>query len=458
MRADQEANEDRDEVTGAPMGAFTYLLVQALRDAGPKTTYQELMDRIGVQIVGRASNQNPQLEGDAQKVLFSGEWKAASKYLRVRPVDREGLLPIEAGSLHGMQIGSEISVFGHGKAEGLPLAKVKIVKVELGMSWGEPAQGEPKLDEAALKHGGQGLETFAQHVPTHTRILLGKANDKIEKMLGSLKFVAQVDRKVVENASSQVKGTLWDLQLVEDAGRTRIEKSDGTVVPIPRGKNQQMDQSIAQDDAKFEDRIAQAIEAFHRRNKLATLENNDAGSRMDVLLGVQRVEAILEVGPDGKKHPKVTKILGQVRKDGNDQVHTGEILQLSVENRSVQKAFFTILEMSTDGSVSVLYPFPGTAGGDNQLAAGAKRLIEIPFRMTPPGGTQIFKVIATEDDIDFRALEFQVKRGEKSPNPSPLQRIMGEVMDGKRSEPFGYSPEKLWGTDAARIELVEDKK
>jgi hypothetical protein len=33
--------------------------------------------------------------------------------------------------------------------------------------------------------------------------------------------------------------------------------------------------------------------------------------------------------------------------------------------------------------------------------------------------------------------------------------MMGMAMAGKRSEPFGYEPEKLWGTDAAVIRLKD---
>jgi hypothetical protein len=80
----------------------------------------------------------------------------------------------------------------------------------------------------------------------------------------------------------------------------------------------------------------------------------------------------------------------------------------------------------------------------------------MPFRLTPPGGSQVFKVIATEDDIDFRALEFKVRSDKATRSAgSPLERMMGMAMAGKRSEPFGYEPEKLWGTDAAVIRLKD---
>ncbi len=452
VRADQEANEDEDPVSHAPMGAYTLLLVQALQDAGPKTTYQELLDRIGVQIVGRVTNQNPQIEGDSQKVLFSGEWKAASKYFRTRPLNDEGQLPIEAGSLHGLQVGSELDVIAPGAVDGQkPLARVKIVRVELGISYAEAVTVDGKLgklDAKSFDKGAQAIEMFAQHVPGQMRIVnLGPA--KVTGVLQGLKFVAMVDKRLATAAVPQ-----WDVRVVEDAGAVRLERADGSIVPIPRGHNQKMDLSIAPDDPDFEKRVRQAIEALHRRNRVVGLDNPDANSRMDVVLTVTKVEAVLETGADGKRRPKITKTLGTVKKDGNDRVKVGEILQLHVQNKSDKAAFVTILELSTDGSVGVLFPFPGTSGGDNLLKPGEKRDLAVPFKMTPPGGPQIFKVIATEDDIDFRALEFQVKRGAGG-GSSPLQRMMGEVFDGKRSEPFGYAPDKLWGTDAARIELVE---
>jgi len=454
VRADQEANEDEDPITKKPMGAFTFLLVRALRDAGPKTTYRQIVDRIGVQIVTRTSDQNPQIEGDADKVLFSGEWQTAAKYFRARPLDGDGLVPIEAGSLHGLTVGSELALFRHGdsKAGTQPLARIRIVKVELGMAWGEAAEG--KLEAKGLENGTQAIEVLSQHGYAKVRVAVTTAGDKGRGAVGGLKFAALVPKAAHGAANS------WDLRLSEDPGPeakggwVRIERSDGSSVPIPRGHNQRMDLAIAADDPNFEARIAQAIEAHHRRQKVVALENDDAGSRLEVDLRLTRVEAVLEIGPDGKKRPKITKTLGPVGKAGDDKVKVGEILQIHVENKSDRPCYFTLLELSTDGSISVLYPWPGTAGGENKLAAGAKRTLEVPFKMTPPGGAQIFKVIATEDDIDFRALEYQVKRGEVR-GGSPLQRMMAEAFDGKRSEPFGYAPDKLWGTDAARIQIAD---
>ncbi len=439
VRADQQANEDEEPISHAAMGAYTLLLVQALHEAKPQTTYQELLDRIGVQIVGRVSDQNPQLEGDGQKVLFSGQWKAAGKAFRARPVDADGLLPIEAGTLHGLQEGTELDLRPLGAPETAAIiGHVRIVRADLGLCYGQSTAGP--LPAKQLANGSQATETFAQKSPGRLRV----RNDgpaQLGAVLAGLAFVSTV-----------TSDGAWDIDIIEKHGQVELLRADGSVLPLPQGPQLPMDAALPSNDPALDKRIGQALAAHHRRLRVLTLDNTDPTTKLDVALTLQRVEAVLEMGTDGRKHPKITKVLGPISKDGSSPLPLGSIVQLSLENRGDRPAFVTILELSTDGSLGVLYPLAGTAGGDNRLKAGEKRTIAVPYRMTPPAGTEIFKAIATEEDIDFAALSFRVRRG-LGPNGGPLQQIMADVMSGKRSEPFGYSPDKLWGTDAARLEL-----
>lgn len=445
VRADQEANEDTDPATNATMGAYTYLLVQALRDAGPKTTYRDLMDRIGAQIVTRVGNQNPQIEGDADKRLFSGEWAAAGKYFRVR-APQGGEVVVEAGSLHGLAVGSELAVSAPGQ-EGAGAVRMKVVKLELGLAWLAPV--DAKADVSALAKGGQAVEVLSQVEDRGLKIAVAAHGEVVQPVLQGLGFVTVVTGRALSAALPT-----WDLRILDDGGQVRIERKDGSVLPIPMGKNLPMAAAVPLDD-QLAGRVKQAVEGHYRRSRLLALQNTDVASRLDVELQVSHVDAVLEVGPDGKKRPKITKTHKTLTKDGNDGVQVGQIVQLHVQNKSVKPCFFTVLEISSDGSIGVLYPFKGTSG-DNKLDPGQKLDIPMPFRLTPPGGSQVFKVIATEDDIDFRALEFKVRSDKATRSAgSPLERMMGMAMAGKRSEPFGYEPEKLWGTDAAVIRLKD---
>ena len=453
VRADQEANEDRDPASGATMGAFSLLLVQALHDAGPRTTYRDLMERIGAQIVVRVSDQNPQVEGDADKRLFSGQWAAPSKFFRVRPANAQGELPIEAGTLHGLLPGSELEVLpvgarsdGEGKQV---LARVKIVRAELGVSYAVAAKDGDLLDGKLFANGAQAQEVLTQVQPNQLKVAIDTKREELEPVIKQLGYV-----KVVPTSALAAVPT-WDLLVTADAaGGIKIQRADGSSLPVPRAKNQPMANAVAADDPQLAQRITQSIEAQFRRNRLLSLDNADLNSKLDVGLTAHRVDAVLETLPTGAKVPKVTANHGPVARDGNDGVKAGQIVQLTVENRASKPCFFTVLELSADGAISVLYPLPNVPG-DNKLAGGEKRVLPFPYKMTPPFGDEIIKVIASEDDIDFRALEFRVKSdGATRGARSPLERLMGEVFSNKRGEPFGYAPEKLWGADTLRFKIA----
>ncbi len=448
VRADQEANEDRDPVSGAPMGAYSLMLVQALHDAGPRTTYRDLIERIGAQIVVRVSDQNPQIEGDADKRLFSGEWSAPSKFYRVRPINGDGELPIEAGSLHGLVPGSELEVRAIGGDK--PLARVKIVRVELGMSYGVPVKDGERLDAKLFDKGSQAQEVLTKVQAARVRVAFDAEASVLQATVEKLPFVEVMPAKAASAALPQ-----WDLLLTKDveSGGLRIQRADGTALPIPRGKNQPMAGAVAMDDPQRDLRVSQAIEAQFRKMRVMALENNDVGTRLEVDLTVHRVDAVVETLPTGGKRPKITADHGMVAKDGTGKVKANDIVQLFVENKGTKPCFFSVVELSADGSISILYPLPNVPG-DNMLKPGEKRAIPFPYRMTPPAGPEILKVIASEDDIDFRALEFKVTRG-AARGGSPLERLMGEVFSKTRGEPFGYAPEKQWGTDTARFEITQ---
>jgi hypothetical protein len=279
------------------MGAYTYLLVQALRDAGPKTTYRDLMDRIGAQIVTRVGNQNPQIEGDADKRLFSGEWAAAGKYFRVR-APQGGEVVVEAGSLHGLAVGSELAVSAPGQ-EGAGAVRMKVVKLELGLAWLAPV--DAKADVSALAKGGQAVEVLSQVEDRGLKIAVAAHGEVVQPVLQGLGFVTVVTGRALSAALPT-----WDLRILDDGGQVRIERKDGSVLPIPMGKNLPMAAAVPLDD-QLAGRVKQAVEGHYRRSRLLALQNTDAASRLDVELQVSHVDAVLEVGPDGKKRPKITK-------------------------------------------------------------------------------------------------------------------------------------------------------
>ena len=86
-KSDQVAKEKRDE-SMSPMGAFSFYLLRALDKANERTTYRDLFERVNAELTGDILNQNPTIEGEDSKLLFSGT-ASADPYLVVQHFDSD---------------------------------------------------------------------------------------------------------------------------------------------------------------------------------------------------------------------------------------------------------------------------------------------------------------------------------------------------------------------------------
>ncbi len=442
-RPEEYARESRDEASGETVGVFTRYLVAALRSAGPGTSYRALMDSVAVRVSSEIPDQHPQLEGPADRGLFGGAATPPERYVRVGPRTPDGLIPVHAGSLHGIAVGTVLGLYGpQGPIDrGAPPARARVIEVELGTCLAEP------LGKAAgdlLARGGRAIELETRSAPGRLRVL---APSGFADAIGSARIAVAAE-----------DGT-WDVRITSTDSKVRLSRIDGSDVPIPRGPGEPMDLALPADHADLSRRLAEALRVEHRRRKITGLLNQDPSSHADVELRVHRVDAVVERGPDGRKRPRVTRDHGAIASDGAGKLPMGAIIRFTVENRSAAPLYMTIIELAADGSIAVLYPPKGRSGGEHKVGAGeARNLDQILFRMSPPVGPNVWKLIATEDDVDFRVLELAVRQGTTRGGGSGLQRLMADALGGTRSEPFGYEPTLLWGTDLLSVAAVTLKK
>ena len=97
------------------------------------------------------------------------------------------------------------------------------------------------------------------------------------------------------------------------------------------------------------------------------------------------------------------------------------------------------------------------------------RRVPAVFRIQAPFGTDIFKVIATPDNVDFRSVLFQVEalpRGERAKDlekgeaaaramrgrASPLARLLLNASTGRRGSEVDAVDVDYWGTAAVLVE------
>jgi len=96
-----------------PFSLMTKALIEGLKRADNKTTYRRLMIEVSYE-VSRKSNQEPQVEGNRDAILFGGAANRAKPYIEIEKVLPDNKIAIRAGRIHGLKEGSQIAIYSSG--------------------------------------------------------------------------------------------------------------------------------------------------------------------------------------------------------------------------------------------------------------------------------------------------------------------------------------------------------
>jgi len=137
---------------------------------------------------------------------------------------------------------------------------------------------------------------------------------------------------------------------------------------------------------------------------------------------------------------------------GTWEVKAGEQYELSVENASDKPLYVAVLDLSTDGSISVVFP---PEGGAQQVP---QRFTSAPLRLeffVPEGQSSVqdtIKVFATDGPIDPWVFRQEAVRGPKAKGDASLNPL-GELLESSLlGRTRGARPVKLG--DWATVELL----
>ncbi len=110
--ADKERSfEYRARTAGSvPHGALTFFLLKEIASAQPGETYRDVFERAEARITSIYSSQHPQLEGDADRVLFGTRRFLPMRHVTVTQV-RPKQIKLAAGSAHGLTAGAVYAVY-----------------------------------------------------------------------------------------------------------------------------------------------------------------------------------------------------------------------------------------------------------------------------------------------------------------------------------------------------------
>lgn len=449
-RNDQTANET-DDGSGGGMGLLTYALVRELREAGPDTTYRDLFDGVLDAMARRQPGQTPQLEGDADTKLLNGTALAPEPYLETR-IDEHGRMRLQAGSLHGITVGSQFALYPRGTrtfdGAGV-LAKARVIAVTPTTAVIQP-EGGPGAD--ALR-GARAIEIAHQYGDPSIVVDLSAA----DALPRGGEIAAAVERHAAEKPLVRVtRGGAWDIKVCGRPCpelRTEQRARDEDAVTLVRRDGSRAAGLGAATDLPAA--LVRAIEAEARWEAVSALDRRDPRIALEVR--VVPVDVTLDSARNvtgATRRASVPRTPG-----GQPELALGDYFMVEVRNTGALDAYVTVLDLSPDGSINPIWPHPKLGG---QVQENKVRASQVPqkspwvlvpypyvFRIGPPTGNEILKAIATDVPTDFRPLltltlsrtAGERTRGEIAAATSPVGRLLSTaVTGGTRGGTFATQP------------------
>ena len=412
-------------------GALTYSLVQELefmQRCPQRWTYQMLFERIHGRVLSCRSNQDPQLEGARNQLVFAGQWEEPRRYFHVSEIFGKKVT-VHGGRVHGLGKGTVLKVDGHYNIDNQPtksLGTAEIVK-EPGISSCYAILGQ-EPDEQGFLRSGQA--TVLEYGVESEDFRVGMVVDNgLPKVL-----VEAVEKNpLLRRVRKPEEAKIW----------IHLDANNQVWLCSPPEGYLLLEKPWEANDPRIAEDILEPLTKIARYYNVIDLRNPDPTAELAgnvVTLELRRVGE--------------SKTLNPVE-GGDYAVQVGEEVQLYLVNNFEMPLYVSVLQCLQNGGVQLLYP--GAEGiHDNKVPGGLSEGMPIgAFLAEPPLGKIVLKLIATMQPIDFRVVMqaglegLQLRGGSEK-----LLQFFKGVVNGFQAR-SKIRKREIWGTHMLTLWIVD---
>ena len=462
--AEETSNDEGDRV-----GALSWTLSKALADAGAQTSYRDLYEAVKAHTAARHIPNSPQAEsqGGLDRLLFAGQAVDQSPYFAITSMDLgEGWAELDGGGLVGLLPGSVVEIHRTGTRK--PGNDTLIAKGTV--SHATPFVSEVSFSEIADRDAETGWAFLTEQVFGSLRVSVyvdaaPNASWK-DAVMAALQKEAQRQRSFIEVLDARPDGLVTD-----DAARIVLVRELSAGPPAQRGVmletweagQQLLPQPIPPGDELLGETLVERIRTFARNSYLRALDARAEG-----------MEVELELIPCELRCSSTSRVCGgeecscvtegdpqDLFDDANNiRMRMGTGFGVRLKNVGSVPVYASVLDLMPDGSMALLWPLPGTSNADTLIREGSTYRIPDPqnrdellvYRACPPFGTDMLKIFATTQPVDFGPITrgTRTRGGERG----PLDILFDDSLSGTR----GFAPSFAVGsvsTSAVTITVVE---
>ena len=434
-RPDQEA-EETDDNNLRPMGLFTFALTQALTNASDKATYRDIMDQAGAIMASRSdSDQTPQCEGQLDNVLMSGAVLPAQSSIEV-DLNPDGRVLLKAGQLHNMTVGSVFELFGpevKNFDRTTPLTTAKITSVDFIQSELNTSSKTfdslkfPRLKAREKTHayGGDQLKVVLQGLNKATA-------DYLSAGLSQCEAFALTMALSEEDASKQKYNV--KIESGHSDGELVLEREDGVQIDSFKLLPDTSDASMQVLS------IRKRLEAELRWRFVKSLGNTATDRPINIEMRVVPV-TVTQRDANGKPIDYVeTKNPSAKTSNGKITLNDQDAFVLELRNTGSEAAFVTVMDLQQNGLIGPVYPmsrYTAQVDANKLVPDQSGKWWRIPkpyiFKVTPPFGLEVLKVIGTTEPTNFTPLyTTRGMRGMGDAPKNPIAKLLKAANAGER--------------------------
>ena len=383
------------------VGALTYAFYKAMNDLPAESDYELLFQKIKAQIQSQHPEQIPLVEGNTAQIVFSGNYKPKKEAMFLAPIvdtkaSSDTLFKIDKGVMDGITEGSTLKIYSPGNAN--PVAEGIIKRSDhfnaFGISNKPLTKGssyEAKIDEMSNGSISASIKIKNNKNDIHGDLL----SNQLKLFFQPYKFItfSETADMMIDLSTTSDKGT--DAYLVDAVDSTRWQK---------------------------------------HLDKHDTLTSDDEKQLMSAIKNSMRVKYLrtMQDGGELAKFMKATIVPANAHNDKEELVlETGENYSLKIDNTGDERIFYTVLDITPDNNVEVLYPSALKNPADYSIAKKSSVIRNLRVSKNTPVGREFLKIIVSKDPMDLRSvLQHTSQRGDMR----SFQQTLDDVFNDRGDE------------------------
>lgn len=360
-------------------GSLSFAMSRVLIQSEAQTSYRNIFGAVQAKMRTMVPRQNPQLEGDADRVLFAGEAVEQQRYVPIKLWRDPQHIVIDAGLLNGIHTQSQLALYPIGTTVGSGSAAVAEGEVVLA----QLSEALVKLDKPVDKDEAMSLWAFPVSFSYGNETIpvqLSKSLDKrlsavIEKEVAKYPFLRMTDR-LPELLIEAAEGKRDLLQVI-----TRDEQPVSSI-ETKGNSNEEIAEALAGEIRQYAQ--AQLLRGIVSNNSRIALSFELVPVKLD-----EQYRELSRGTMDSKRNE-----YGQLVFEG------GSYFKMRIRNNGNRMAYYSLINIQPDHQINVLIPEkdangnPFRAASDCKIGPGKTEELKAIFYFKAPYGQEVFKLVS----------------------------------------------------------------